>query len=111
MLRNKRNLVLIAATAGLVQVTSLFGTAQAASATWTGATDGNWGTATNWSPAAPAATGDDVFFYSAPATNLNITTGAARSIRTLTFNADATQQVTITSDTTNRLTVTGNTAG
>ncbi len=54
--------------------------------TWTGATDGNWATGTNWSssPAIPA-TGDHILFNDV--TNQSITLGADRTIGNLTFNA------------------------
>jgi autotransporter-associated beta strand protein len=54
--------------------------------TWTGATDGNWATGTNWSssPALPG-TGDHILFNDV--TNQSITLGADRTIGNLTFNA------------------------
>lgn len=72
-------------------------TGSAASATWSGATDNNWNTATNWTGgAAPNATTDDATFNTPGAANLNVNANSgAISLRSLTFNADATSPVNI----------------
>ncbi len=56
-------------------------TAQAT--TWTGATDGNWATTTNWVGDALPGTGDTVVFDSNSAANLAINLGANREVRGL----------------------------
>jgi fibronectin-binding autotransporter adhesin len=51
----------------LVVVATSLTTASAATKTWTGATDANWSTGGNWSPAGTPATGDDLVFPAAAA--------------------------------------------
>src|SRR5881409_157961 len=96
MLRNKRNLVLLAATAGIVQATALLAPALAATGTWNGASDGSWSNALNWTGGIPNATADDAIFNTAGATNLNVLANAGTlTIRSLQFNANATNPVTL----------------
>jgi autotransporter-associated beta strand protein len=54
--------------------------------TWTGALDGNWNTAGNWSPSGVPAAGDDLVFPTGAA-NLTMTNGisAGRSFNSITF--------------------------
>ncbi|MFM8715624.1 MAG: hypothetical protein ACKOF3_02410, partial [Spartobacteria bacterium] len=74
---------------------------QARAQTWTGTTDGNWGTAANWGGSLPAfSTSTDIVFG---ASNANTSSSAspsflgtsARTIRSLTFNASADADVFI----------------
>lgn len=57
----------------LVVVASSFTSASAATKTWTGATDANWSTSGNWSPAGAPTTGDDLVFPVGGANQLTTT--------------------------------------
>src|SRR5206468_5958747 len=85
-LRNNRNRIVMAAAlaAGFIHAQ----TGSAASHTWTGATDNNWGTAANWTiNAGPNATTEDVSLVAPGATNLSINANTGTyTVRSLTFN-------------------------
>jgi autotransporter-associated beta strand protein len=58
----------------------------AATATWTGATNGTWSTSTNWSPSgAPSTTA----VFNASSSNTTVTLSAATSIGNINFDASA----------------------
>ncbi len=95
-MRNSRNrgtrlLILAAATAGVVSVGASH--AVAASATWTGSTDGTWVTGGNWTPA--AAPGSTAVLNSADIATFNnnvnttITIDLNRNIRSVNFDTAA----------------------
>ena len=77
--------------------------ARAATVTWTGTTNGNWGTGTNWSGGSQPAMSDDVVVDGAVALNAN--TGATIVVKSLTINA--TYSKTVTQGATTPIHVTG----
>jgi autotransporter-associated beta strand protein len=107
MHRNQRKSIVLAAAvaAGFVQA----GVASAAIHTWSGATDSFWGTAGNWtSNAVPNANTEDVVFNTPGAGNLNVDTSVGTiTIRSLTFNTDATNQVILNVAPTRLFTIAG----
>jgi autotransporter-associated beta strand protein len=109
MQRSQRKSIILAAAAaaGFVQA----GVASAAIHTWNGATDSFWGTASNWtSNAVPNANTEDVVFNTPGAGNLNVDTSVGTiTIRSLTFNSDATNQVILNVAPTRLFTVNGQT--
>ena len=71
---------------------------------WTGATDANWGTSTNWSPSAVPANGDSLTFPAGAAILANTDNLTGLSVNSLTFsgasggyNLGGTNALTITS--------------
>lgn len=63
---------------------------QAATLTWTGATDATWNTATNWSGGVPTAADDAVFGLLIPPTGASISLGAGSLANSLRFSNDYT---------------------
>src|SRR5262245_45408766 len=94
--RNRRTAVLATAAVAASACLSQFRFVPAAVHTWNGSTDANWNTAANWSSnAVPNANTEDVVFNTPAAGNLSVTANAGTlTIRSLTFNADATNPVT-----------------
>ena len=75
----------------------LVGTASAVTTTWTGATNNNWATATNWNNGVPAAGYDVILTGTGP--NLPTTQNiAGLSINSLTFNSSTTTAFTVGTD-------------
>jgi autotransporter-associated beta strand protein len=110
MHRNQRKSIILAAAAAAGIVGS--SVASAAIHTWTGATDSFWGTASNWtSGAVPNANTEDVVFNTPGALNVGAvdTSVGTLTIRSLTFNTDATNPVTINVAPTRLFTVAGQT--
>jgi autotransporter-associated beta strand protein len=100
-----RFLLLQAAAIGLLAVPSL--QLHAATYTWDGGgADANWGTAANWDATPTFNNQADIIFNASAAANLSNFLGAARTIRSLTFNADSDSAVSIRTTTT----ASGNTA-
>src|SRR3954466_13060127 len=94
--KRSRTNVLLAATAGLIQIAGIAGVAGAATGTWNGSTDASWTTAGNWNGGVPNATADDAIFYTGTPANLNINAnGGTLTVRTLQFLAGANSPVTI----------------
>ncbi len=68
----------------------------AATNTWDGDTDGDWGAAANWDAAPTFAAGEAFVFHAAGAGNLNTFLGdATRTIGGLTFNDNADSAITV----------------
>src|SRR4051812_7259450 len=110
-MRSSKRKALMLATA-VVASLSQAQSGSAASHTWTGATDNNWNTATNWtSNAVPTANTEDVFFTTPGASNLSIAANTGTfSVRTLTFNANtAATPVVINVDSAHTFTIQGTT--
>src|SRR5690242_12896025 len=110
MHRSQHKSIILAAAAAAGFIGS--SVASAATHTWTGATDSFWGTASNWtSGAVPNASTDDVVFNTPGALNVGaVDTGVGTiTIRSLTFNTDATNPVTINVAPTRLFTVAGQT--
>jgi autotransporter-associated beta strand protein len=87
-------------------------TGSAATHTWTGASDNNWGTPANWtSNAVPNSTTEDVFLVAPGAANLSINANTGTyTVRSLTFNDNtASNPVTLNVINTNTFTVNGQT--
>ena len=78
--------------------------AQAATVTWTGASDNNWATAGNWSGGTPSSV-NDVVFYASGANNLSNYLSAPTSVKSLMFTNTATSSVTVKLSTNNFLTL------
>jgi hypothetical protein len=66
----------------------------AADFTWTGTTNGAWGTGTNWNPGTVPGAGDNVTFGSGTNTTIDLG-GASRSIQALLFTNAATKDFAI----------------
>jgi fibronectin-binding autotransporter adhesin len=83
--------VLVAAAACLLPAS-----VRAAEFTWSGATDGDWGVATNWNATPTFDAGANIIFYATGADNLNTFMGdAVRTIGGLTFNDSADSDIII----------------
>lgn len=77
---------------------------------WTGATDSDWNTASNWNGATEPGDEDVAEFYSAGAANLDVTVSSGSTIDGLSFNSDAVQPVTLNVTSANPLTLDGGAA-
>ncbi len=84
---SRRVVSILFATAAMSSVWGIASQALAATNTWTGSTDGAFGTSTNWSPAPTYANFNDYVFNNA--TNTTIALGANRNFTSLTFQAGA----------------------
>lgn len=82
------------------------GTAEAQTKTWTGATNGSWGTSGNWDPSGTPVSANPVVF-DGTGTNLNTTTNGARTVQSLTYTSNQTSTVTINATTTQSLSLSG----
>ena len=92
-----RFLLLQAAAIGLLAASSV----HAATYTWDGGgANANWGTADNWDATPTFNNQADIIFNASGAAQLSNFLGAARTIRSLTFNADSDSNVTIRTTTT-----------
>lgn len=88
----KAGVLMVMATAWMLSASSLL----AATNTWDGDTDGDWGVAANWDAAPTFAAGNDFVFHAVGAGNLNTFLGdAARTIGGLTFNDNADSAITV----------------
>src|SRR5262245_17628518 len=74
-------------TAILVVVLGLAGNAFGAPKLWTGAVNGNFNNANNWSPAGVPAAGDDLIFQPPPVSQLLVTNNFSpnRAFNSITF--------------------------
>jgi autotransporter-associated beta strand protein len=86
-------------------VAALDGSAPEGARIWSGATDANWSTGTNWSPGGAPASGADVAFDGSGANLDTQFNGTARSLNSLTFTTGQTSQVRITTTHTAPLTL------
>ena len=68
--------------------------ARATTQTWNGTTNGDWNTATNWSPGVPGAA-DTALFNNAGNSNTSITFSAASSVLNITFDTNSVAAYTI----------------
>ncbi len=97
---------------GIIMVTMMFTwqicqPLQAATLYWDGSASGSWNTVANWStiigggsdPAAVAGVNDDVIFNATTVTNQIATLDAAQSVKSLTFDANATTAITLAAGT------------
>lgn len=70
--------------------------AKAATATWTGATSGDWNQAANWGGTSPTFDNTlDIIYSASGASNLYTYLNVTRTIRSLTFNDDVDSDVSI----------------
>lgn len=88
-------------------------TAQAASVIWDGSDSTNYETGANYVGNTVPVAGDDLQYYGAPATNLNVSltaTSGHHEVGSVTFLSSATSAVTVSGNSTNKLVIRDNSA-